>query len=185
MHEDNDDEVMTKEERRVTIPEDDPNMYVWTSGLDKVQLLQTSEKALKRSDYLHNTILDEEHVEKAIAVPNKYVPEKYLQKCIDYLNMYEIGEPPEIESPLIKKLSESIPQRDYDFINVGKADAMGILQAANYLGIAPLVELASAYVSEFYNSKSAEQLRAIFAIHNDFSSEEKVHIDQILSRTRQ
>lgn len=53
-----------------------------------------------------------------------------------------------------------------------------LIQAANYMDIKPLLELTCAKVASMMKGKTAEEIRELFNIENDFTPEEKEAIRQ-------
>lgn len=50
-----------------------------------------------------------------------------------------------------------------------QADLFALIQAANFLNIEPLLDLACKTVAAMIDGKTAEQIRELFGITNDFT----------------
>ena len=83
----------------------------------------------------------------------------------------------EIEKPLkSSNLSELIQEYYSEFTNVEQETLFELVLAANYLDIKPLLDLTCATIASMIKGKSAEEIRKIFNIVNDFTPEEEAQI---------
>ena len=57
-----------------------------------------------------------------------------------------------------------------------RAELFDVILAANYLDVAPLLNLACHIVANMIKGKTVEEIRAIFGIDNDFTPEEEEEV---------
>ncbi|XP_019170962.1 PREDICTED: SKP1-like protein 1B [Ipomoea nil] len=65
---------------------------------------------------------------------------------------------------------------DKKFVEVDQAELYDLLMAANYLDISELLEIVFQRVADMIKGKTAEEIRKIFNIKNDFTPEEEEEI---------
>jgi S-phase kinase-associated protein 1 len=98
-----------------------------------------------------------------------------LGKVVEYCDHYQIVEPMiQFKSPFQSDvLSEIVTQTWYaEFINVDRKIILGLISAANYLNIQPLLKLACLGLSASINGKSVEDMQKIFNITPPIPQEE-------------
>ncbi|KAJ1875244.1 hypothetical protein LPJ71_011626, partial [Coemansia sp. S17] len=113
--------------------------------------------------------------DEPIPLPN--VTAKVLEKVIEYCE-YHIDDPDPIQDDLdeIPKRSDDIEPRDENFMKVDQELLFEILLAANYMDIKPLLELGCKTVANMIRNKTAQEIRTMFNIVDDFSPEEREQI---------
>ena len=107
-------------------------------------------------------------------IPLHTIKTNVLGKVIDYCEHYknvEVMTP--IQTPFKSTILAELVQGWYaDFVDVDKNLLFDLVTAANFMDIKPLLDLACLAVSIFIKGKSAEDMRKIFNISNDFESQE-------------
>ncbi|KAJ2081667.1 hypothetical protein H4R24_002191 [Coemansia sp. RSA 988] len=141
---------------------------------DKQNFLVSIEVA-KQSVLIKNIIDDLGETDEAIPLPN--VTSKVLKKVIDYLEHHK-HDPPVIKDEYddLPKRSDDISPWDEQYMKVDQEMLFEILLAANYLDIKPLLDLGCKTVANMIRGKSAEEIRKMFNIVDDFTPEEKEQI---------
>ena len=71
---------------------------------------------------------------------------------------------------------DDIPDWDVSYFNIDQAEIFEIILAANYLDIKGLLNIGCKSVAKMITGKSAEQIRQLFNIKNDFTPEEEEQI---------
>ncbi|KAJ2888451.1 E3 ubiquitin ligase complex SCF subunit scon-3 [Coemansia aciculifera] len=129
----------------------------------------------KQSKLISNLIEDIGESDEAIPLPN--VAAKVLEKVIEYCE-YHVDDPAPIPDDLdeIPKRSDDIEPRDENFMKVDQELLFEILLAANYMDIKPLLELGCKTVANMIRNKTAQEIRTMFNIVDDFSPEEREQI---------
>ncbi|KAJ2474729.1 hypothetical protein GGH95_004568 [Coemansia sp. RSA 1836] len=129
----------------------------------------------KQSKLISNLIEDIGESDEPIPLPN--VASKVLEKVIEYCE-YHVDDPPLIPDDLdeIPKRSDDIEPRDENFMKVDQELMFEILLAANYMDIKPLLELGCKTVANMIRNKTAQEIRTMFNIVDDFSPEEREQI---------
>lgn len=114
--------------------------------------------------------------EEDIPLPN--LSTHILQKIIEYCEYHKNDQPEEIEKPLrTTNLAELVDSWDAKFIEVENMEELfKIIQGANYLDIASLLDLSCAKVASLIKGKTPEEIRKTFNIINDFTPEEEQQI---------
>ncbi|KAI9073145.1 hypothetical protein K1719_036740 [Acacia pycnantha] len=103
-------------------------------------------------------------------VPLFLVNSKTLVKVIEYCEKHA----PRANSGASDSDAEELKNWDIEFMKVDVEDALfDILMAADFLHIQDLVDLACQTVADLMRGKTLSQIRKIFHIKNDFSSEEE------------
>ena len=97
---------------------------------------------------------------------------------MDYCEYHKNDNPAEIEKPLrTSNLAELVDSWDAKFIEVENMEELfEIIQGANYLDIASLLDLSCAKVASLIKGKTPEEIRKTFNIINDFTPEEEQQI---------
>jgi S-phase kinase-associated protein 1 len=107
-------------------------------------------------------------------IPMSEVRGEVLKKVVEYLIHYREKEPREIPKPLPSaNLVEVTDEWDVAFINAIDLDTtFDVINAANYMDIKPLLDLACAKVASVMKGKTAEEIRNMFNIECDLTEEE-------------
>jgi len=110
-----------------------------------------------------------------VEIPLPNVKATVLAKVIEYCTHYkQVESMTSITTPLKSNRIEEIVQEWYaDFVNVDQTLLFELVTAANFMDIKALLDLTCLAVSVLIKGKSAEEIRRIFNISNDFSPEEE------------
>ena len=110
----------------------------------------------------------------------KGVDGKTLSKVIEYLKYHVNEEPKEIPKPLPgPDLKPILSEWDYNYISPPPLeDVVNLVNAANYLDISDLINLASARLASEMINCPAEEARKKFGIKTDMTEEEKAEYDK-------
>jgi len=111
--------------------------------------------------------------EEAIEIPLPNVRTQVLAKVIEYCTHFSQEPMTPITTPLKSTRIEEIVQEWYaDFVDVDQIMLFELVTAANFMDIKALLDLTCLAVSVLIKGKSAEEIRRIFNISNNFSGEE-------------
>ena len=135
------------------------------------QKIQIDFKSAERSHLLRGLLADYED-NKEIPLPD--VKYNILKKVVEYLTYYKDKEPAQIPKPLPSaNLNEFTNEWDVNFINSIELDGIfDLINAANYMDINSLLDLACAKIASLMKGKSAQEIRAMFNIECDLSEDE-------------
>ncbi|KAI9081318.1 hypothetical protein K1719_036739 [Acacia pycnantha] len=123
-----------------------------------------------RLSTLLNRMLEDVCVSDDCEGPIIAVNSKTLVKVIEYCEKHA----PRANSVSSDSDAEELKNWDIEFMKVDVEDALfDILKAAKYLHIEGLLDLACQTVADLMKGKTLSQIRKIFDIKNDFSSEEQ------------
>ena len=138
---------------------------------DGVQF-EVEEKYLQNSKFLMDLIRDFKDSDEELNIND--VNGATLAKVIEYLKHYETEKPKEIPKPLPNSdLKPILLEWDYNYITGLKLDeVIDLINAANFLDIPDLVNLASARIASEMTNCSVEDARVKFGIPNDMTEEE-------------
>lgn len=103
-------------------------------------------------------------------IPLSNVTSKVLTKTIEYCDYYLVNKPKQLDD---KKISNEITPWEIEFCNIDQKDLFGLILAANYLNIKPLLDLTCKTVANMIKGKTPEEIRKTFNIKNDFTPEEE------------
>ena len=141
------------------------------------QSFQIGTKAASRSKLI-NDILKDYQDESDFPLPE--VDGKTLKKIIEYLEHYKDSEPKEIPKPLKdSKLENVIEKWDADYIlPIPKEECVSIINAANYMDIPSLLQLACAKIAALMMDLPVEEIQKEFGIEKDMTEEEAAEYDK-------
>ena len=141
------------------------------------EMLEIKDKYLKRVKYFEerkeNLNLDEE-------ITLNEIDSKTLNKIIEFLMHYETEDPKKIPRPLPgHDLKTFLPKWDYNYISqISLEEAITLVNAANYLNIDELVNLACAKIGVELINCPIEEAREKFGVKGDFTEEELKEMDK-------
>ena len=141
------------------------------------QSFQIGTKAASRSKLI-NDILKDYQDESDFPLPE--VDGKTLKKIIEYLEHYKDSEPKEIPKPLKDSKLENVIEKWYaDYIlPIPKEECVSIINAANYMDIPSLLQLACAKIAALMMDLPVEEIQKEFGIENDMTEEEAAEYDK-------
>ena len=144
------------------------NLTLTSSDNQKIQI---DSKSAERSHLLKGLIADYNQKDD---IPLPDIKYDILKKVVEYLAHYKEKEPQQIPKPLPSQdLKEVTDEWDVNFINGMDLDSVfDLINAANYMDIAPLLDLACAKIASLMKGKSAAEIRAMFNIECDLTEEE-------------
>lgn len=142
--------------------------------------ITVDKKDVKGSQYITELV---EAGETDIEIPSD-VPEAAVDLVIEWLKQHSEVPLPRIERPLTKPLAEVLTgEFDKKFLERVVPDAsnpallIALTKAANVLTIKDLTQFGAAAIASIVRGKTAEELRAIFALKDDFTADEKKALD--------
>ncbi|KAI8329941.1 E3 ubiquitin ligase complex SCF subunit sconC [Chlamydoabsidia padenii] len=125
----------------------------------------------ERSILIKNMLEDVGEIESAIPLPN--VSAKVLRKVIEWCDHHS-ADP--ITTDETERRNTDIDEWDQKYMEVDQETLFDIILAANYLDIKPLLDVGCKTVANMIKGKTAEEIRKIFNIVNDFTPEEEAQI---------
>ena len=141
---------------------------------------KVSKDSAKMSNLVSTMIFENEDVDELDDVPLPNVNTETLKKVLQFCN-YHIENPmPEIPKPITSSDLQTIVGSSYGtFIqSFQQEELFEIINAANFMDIQSLLDLACAQVATQIRGKTPEEIRATFNIENDFTPEEEEQIRQ-------
>lgn len=144
---------------------------------------KVSRESAKMSGLLRDMLEDQEGNEAIIPIPN--VSGQTLRLVLEYME-YHCGNPAQpIEKPLKTTIESLVCEWDSNFLfnkllkNHDEKQhevLIDVIMAANFLNVRDLLDLTCACVASMIRGKTAEQIRELFNIENDFTPEEEEKI---------
>ena len=112
-----------------------------------------------------------EDTDMDVPVPLPMVSSRVLTKVIEYCTYHHAAE------------SDQTPEEekrvwDRDFLKVDDESLFGLILAANYLNVKPLLDLACKAVADEIKGKTPDEIRTRFHIRNDFTPEEEEQVQK-------
>jgi len=133
--------------------------------------------AVAKMSKLVETTIDEESDEDVQEIPLPNVKTAVLAKVIEYCTHYKSEPMTPIQTPLKSAKIEEVVQKWYaDFVKVEQVLLFELVTAANFMDIKPLLDLTCFAVAVMIKGKSADEIRKIFNISNDFTPEEEAQV---------
>lgn len=123
-------------------------------------------------DLRNNNLLD-----KIVSIPG--VNSTILNKILEWM-IYHVEQPPNKIMKPIKKtdLKDIVCDWDIQFIDVDNNTLFEIMNAANYMDIIDLLDLACAKLATMVKGKKPEEIREMLDIKNDFTPEQEEEIKE-------
>jgi len=109
-------------------------------------------------------------------IPLKNVSGDHLADVVKFMKFYATNPMPEIEKPIFsaEKFVENLGDDFYrDFTNKDQDYIFDMVAAANFMDVAPLLDLMCASVAALLKGKTPEQIKETFGIEADFTPEEE------------
>ena len=140
-------------------------------------LFTLNEKAVLRSNLIAGILVD---FEDNTEVPLPDVNGTTLGRIVEYLKHYENSEPKPIPKPLKNShIDEILDEWDFNFVdNIPLDESIDLLNAANYMDIAPLLQLACCRIASEMIDRPVDEVRELFGITSDMSKEEMEELDK-------
>ena len=134
-------------------------------------IYEVEESVACKSQFIKNRI---EEVGTAQVISLTDIKFEILEKVIEYCRHYKDSSPKEIERPLRSAIiQDSVSAWDANFVDAELGVIIELISAANYLDISSLTTLGCAKIGSMLWVNSAEELRTILHIENDFTPEEE------------
>lgn len=123
---------------------------------------------------------DEEAEDQTREIPLPNVSTDVLKKVIEFCSHYQLEEEmTPIQTPLRSpKLDELVQEWYAGFVHVPRNMLFDLVAAANFMDIKPLLDLTCLAVSILIKGKSATELREMFNLSADFSTEEEAQVNR-------
>ncbi|TFJ86694.1 hypothetical protein NSK_001782 [Nannochloropsis salina CCMP1776] len=156
--------------------EEGPPKYITLQARDGTLDEPVDARILLPSDLLRSMLPEKlSEIEDDFQIPLQGVDKAVLEKVVEYLHLYREEPMYKIEKPLNKVKLYDLVQPQYDqFINaLHYKTIFQIIDAANFLGIEPLLSLSLAWVAFVLKGPTVEEFKKLFTIHNDFTPEEE------------
>ncbi|PVU89507.1 hypothetical protein BB561_005308 [Smittium simulii] len=146
------------------------------------QLFNVDRAVAEKSVLIKNMLEDIGETDEPIPISN--VSGEVLKKVIEYCEYHKNDEgfsnDPDADTDIDNfdgaASSDNIEPWDEKFMDLDQEMLFELLLASNYLNIKPLLELGCKTVANMMKGKSAEEIRKLFNIHNDFTPEEEEQI---------
>uniref|UniRef100_A0A7S4M6B2 S-phase kinase-associated protein 1 n=2 Tax=Odontella aurita TaxID=265563 RepID=A0A7S4M6B2_9STRA len=134
--------------------------------------------AVAKMSKLVETTIDDDGDDEVQEIPLPNVKATVLAKVIEYCTHYKMEEAMSpIQTPLKSSKIEEVVQKWYaEFVKVEQVLLFELVTAANFMDIKPLLDLTCFAVAVMIKGKTAEDIRKIFNISNDFSPEEEAAV---------
>ncbi|CAI2357352.1 unnamed protein product [Caenorhabditis sp. 36 PRJEB53466] len=137
-------------------------------------MLEMTESALRHAITLRNVVdvlgYTAENVLEKEPIPLKNVDSKSLKLVIEWCEHYKDTRPAEDKGDDYHFMS--VPVWDRGFLDIDKKDLFDLLNAANYLNVVGLLDVACKTVANMLKGKSTEEMREIFEIMSDAEADQ-------------
>ncbi|KAJ3026457.1 UNVERIFIED_CONTAM: hypothetical protein HDU68_005632 [Siphonaria sp. JEL0065] len=141
----------------------------------------TVERAVAERSVLLKNMLEDVGDSDDSPIPLPNVNAVILKKVLEYCEHHKtdpLPNPDEDKDNLDpgRRRADDIEEWDADFIKVDNEILFEIILAANYLDIKALLDLGCKSVANMIKGKTAQEIRDMFNIENDFTPEEEEQI---------
>ena len=131
-------------------------------------------KAAKKSQLLKDCMDDDEDFKELNLIK---VNSKYLKLIIEFLEHYKDSEPKIPERPLSDRFEKLVDEWTKNFFSKLKLDDIfSLILSSNFMNIKCLIDLCCAYIADTIKGKTPEEIRLIFNINNELTTEEENQI---------
>lgn len=136
------------------------------------QKIEIDSESAKKSNLLLTYLNDEANKQETIQLSE--VKYDILKKIVEYLTYYKDKTPKEIPKPMpSSNLNEVLDEWDVKFINSLELESVfELINAANYMEIQSLLDLACSKISSMMKGKSIAEIKSMFNIECDLTDEE-------------
>lgn len=125
--------------------------------------------------FLIKEIIEDDENDITIPLPN--VNDSTLTKVIEFMVHYSDEPMTKIEKPLRSSvMEENVSEWYAKFVDIEQEQLFNLILAANYMDISSLLNLSCAKVASLIKGKSPQEIRNIFNIENDFTTDEQKRI---------
>jgi S-phase kinase-associated protein 1 len=139
-------------------------------------LLSISERGARRSKHLKEFLDDSQKRDRSQPIPVP-VEKKSLVWIVDYLEYHSERSPSQIKKPVKGDISKSLSEWERGFLEkLDSKELIDCMIAANLIGCAELFDLTCGTIASMLHDKSPVEIREMFQIENDFTSEEEVKV---------
>ena len=141
------------------------------------QKIEIDFDSAKKSGLLKEKMLTLKKGELKLADIKYYI----LKKIVQYLSHYKNKNPKEIQKPTISSnLSDIVDEWDVKYINELDLDnVFELINAATYMKIQSLSDLACAKISTYMKDRPTEEIRSMFSTPCDFTEKELKEYKQL------
>jgi S-phase kinase-associated protein 1 len=131
------------------------------------------------SGLLHSIL--EDQVEVTEPIPLLSIEGSILQKVLEFCEQYVVEPMPTIEKPIRSGDFKDIVTPWYDeYANMHHSTLFKVVEAANYMDIKPLLDLACAKIAHTIKDRTVEEIRTAYDLPNDFTPEEETALQEEL-----
>ncbi|RCV22028.1 hypothetical protein SETIT_4G187100v2 [Setaria italica] len=111
-------------------------------------------------------------------IPLPKVDARTLSTVLEYCNKHAAVPAPAPESSSAEAAAVDLEWFDKELMHVDLATLCSLIRAADYLEVAGLLDLTCKTVADMIKSKTAEEIRQMFGIQNDFTPEEEEQLSR-------
>jgi S-phase kinase-associated protein 1 len=136
--------------------------------------LMAHRDVMMQSELVKSMIKDDADADELVQVHLLELSVAVLEKVIQFMEHYLDHPMPEIEKPLTTNVMADLVGEWYaTWVDVDQELLFNIILAANYLDVAPLLDMAIAKVATQVKGRSPEEVKALFRIEPDITPEEE------------
>tara|TARA_Y100000813_G_C24104042_1_gene324455 strand:- start:534 stop:968 length:435 start_codon:yes stop_codon:yes gene_type:complete len=141
----------------------DDNFKIILKSSDDIDFLIDKKKA--ESSLVLKSILDESYDDEMDSIPLPGIKSKELRRVIEFLEINNQSNMPEIRKPLLCEFEECTGKDFVNFINKYEiSDIIEITNAANYLNIKNLLDLCCTKLASIIKGKTPNEIKNIFEL---------------------
>ena len=117
--------------------------------------------------------------DESLVIPLGNISGDHLADVVKFMEFHAKNPMPEIEKPIVseEKFVEGLGDDFYlDFTKRNQEYIFEMISAANFMDVAPLLDLMCASVAALLKGKTPEQIKETFGIDGDFTPEEEEQV---------
>ena len=174
-------------EREVTLVSSDsqefklPEKIASLSGLVKSTLGGTKNDGGADDDDEGASGGEDDGNDESLVIPLGNISGDHLADVVKFIEFHAKNPMPEIEKPITsaEKFVEDLGDDFYrDFTKRNQEYIFEMISAANFMDVAPLLDLMCASVAALLKGKTPEQIKETFGIEGDFTPEEEEKVEK-------
>ena len=118
--------------------------------------------------------IDDEDAASVIPIPN--IKGEVMEKVIAFCKQRPDAPLNPTEEQQLEMRTKPLEGWDREYVDVELAQLFAMILAANFLDLKPMLDITCKAVAEMIKGKTPDEIKAVFGVEGDFTSEEKQQV---------